>query len=164
MVGAPALMCADPSARTARCSQTAPAIEKAITEASLGLNPSSDGKVIRAKVPKASKEIRDASLKRLSEAAEVVSQAPATCPGARAARCAAACFRCVPLTCGGGWPQTKRNVRKVRHKALDSIKKLEHVSSDDTFRMQKDVQGVTDEAVEAVAALQAKKKADIESG
>jgi len=52
----------------------------------------------------------------------------------------------------------------VRHKALDSIKKLEHVSSDDTFRMQKDVQGVTDEAVEAVAALQAKKKADIESG
>jgi len=80
-------MCADPSARTARCSQTAPAIEKAITEASLGLNPSSDGKVIRAKVPKASKEIRDASLKRLSEAAEVVSQAPATPDLPRSSRC-----------------------------------------------------------------------------
>ena len=57
--------------------QTAAAVEKAITDADLGLNPSSDGKVIRAKVPKASKEVRAASLKHLSESAELVRVAQA---------------------------------------------------------------------------------------
>lgn len=65
----------DPNENTVLCcaSQTVADIEKAITKAELGLNPSSDGKVLRAKVPKASAEVRDRSIKQLSEAAEMVS-------------------------------------------------------------------------------------------
>ncbi len=62
-----------PGAR--RNAQTIADIEKAITEADLGLNPSSDGKTIKAKVPKASKEVRAHSLKQLSDAAETVRSA-----------------------------------------------------------------------------------------
>ncbi|KAA0163012.1 hypothetical protein FNF31_03067 [Cafeteria roenbergensis] len=104
-------------------------IEKAITEADLGLNPSSDGKTIKAKVPKASKEVRAHSLKQLSDAAET----------------------------------TKVNIRKLRHKVVDLVKKQEGVSEDDIYRTLQDLQTTTSAVTDAVTAVQHKKKEEIES-
>lgn len=55
--------------------------------------------------------------------------------------------------------ETKQRVRGVRQKAVDKLKKMEHVSTDETFRLIKVVQEVTnDVSKEVVDAAEARKR------
>ena len=55
------------------------------------------------------------------------------------------------------------NIRKLRHKVVDLLKKQEGVSEDDTFRMLQELQTVTSSVTESVTAVHHKKKEEIES-
>lgn len=57
----------------------------------------------------------------------------------------------------------KASIRRMRQAALDKLKKLEGVSSDDVFRQVKEVQAVANAATDEVTRLADKKKAEIES-
>jgi ribosome recycling factor len=57
----------------------------------------------------------------------------------------------------------KAAIRRVRQGALDKLKKMEGVSSDEVFRLMKDVTAVTTAATEEVTKLAEKKKQEIEA-
>jgi ribosome recycling factor len=141
--------------------QTVAAIEKAIADADLGLNPSSDGKVVRAKVPKASAEVRDRSIKQLAEAAETVRGAPQNPAALHRCRCRCFASRTACVSDCEQVLQTKKNIRRVRQQAVTSIKALDTVSSDDIFRMQQEVQEATKQASDRVTEIQNTKRAAI---
>jgi ribosome recycling factor len=59
--------------------------------------------------------------------------------------------------------QTKKNIRRVRQKAVDRIKKQEGVGADETFRLLQDVQKLTNDMTEQVSKLRDTKAAEIEA-
>lgn len=82
---------------------------------------------ITVKIPKASKEVREQSIKQLAAAAET----------------------------------TRKNVRNLRKRVMDRIKKEEGVSADDTFRWLKEAQDATNAALDKVTAIHDAKKAEL---
>jgi len=103
------------------------AIEKAIRDADLGLNPATQGNLIRVPLPVLSEERRKELVKVVHKLAE----------------------------------EGKIAVRHARTDALSKIKKLEHVSSDDKTRAEKDVQKLTDDHVKQIDGLIHAKEAEI---
>ena len=103
------------------------AIEKAIRDADLGLNPASQGNLIRVPLPALSEERRRELVKVVHKLAE----------------------------------EGKIAVRHARTDALSKIKKLEHISSDDKSRAEKDVQKLTDDHVKQIDGLIHAKEAEI---
>lgn len=105
----------------------APAIEKAIRDCDLGLNPASAGGVIRVPIPALNEERRRDLVKVVHKLAE----------------------------------EGRVGVRHHRHEALQSIKKLEHVSEDEKKHAEKDVQKVTDDHIKHIDELVKAKEAEI---
>jgi ribosome recycling factor len=103
------------------------AIEKAIRDAGLGLNPASQATLIRVPVPALSEERRKELVKVIHKLAE----------------------------------DGRIAVRHARTDALHKLKKLEHVSEDETLRAEKDVQKLTDDHVKLVDQLTESKEAEI---
>jgi ribosome recycling factor len=103
------------------------AIEKAIRDADLGLNPATQGNLIRVPLPALSEERRKELVKVVHKLAE----------------------------------EGKIAVRHARTDALGKIKKLEHVSSDDKTRAEKDIQKLTDDHVKQIDGLIHTKEAEI---
>ena len=103
------------------------AIEKAIREADLGLNPATQGNLIRVPLPALSQERRKELVKVVHKLAE----------------------------------ESRIAVRHARTDAISRIKKLEHVSSDDKTRAEKDVQKLTDEHIKQIDGLIHSKEAEI---
>jgi len=103
------------------------AIEKAILEADLGLNPASHGELIRIPLPVLTEERRKELVRLTHKLSE----------------------------------EGKIAVRHARQEAINKIKKLEHTSSDDKTRGEKDVQRLTDEHVKRIDDLIASKEAEI---
>jgi ribosome recycling factor len=104
-----------------------PAIEKAIRDGGLGLNPATQGNLIRVPLPALSEERRKELVKVVHKLAE----------------------------------EGKIAVRHARTDALSRIKKLEHVSSDDKTRAEKDIQKLTDDHVKQIDGLIQTKEAEI---
>jgi ribosome recycling factor len=105
----------------------APAIEKAIRDGGLGLNPATQGNLIRVPLPALSEERRKELVKVVHKFAE----------------------------------EGKVAVRHARTDALSRIKKLEHISSDDKTRAEKDIQKLTDDHVKQIDGLIHTKEAEI---
>jgi ribosome recycling factor len=105
----------------------APAIEKAIRDCDLGLNPASSGGVIRVPIPALNEERRRDLVKVVHKLAE----------------------------------EGRVSVRHHRHEALQSIKKLDHVSEDEKKHAEKDVQKVTDDHIKHIDELVKAKEAEI---
>ena len=105
----------------------APAIEKAIRDGGLGLNPATQGNLIRVPLPALSEERRRELVKVVHKFAE----------------------------------EGKVAVRHARTDALSRIKKLEHISSDDKTRAEKDIQKLTDDHVKQIDGLIHTKEAEI---
>ena len=103
------------------------AIEKAIREADLGLNPATQGNLIRVPLPALSQERRKELVKVVHKLAE----------------------------------EGRIAVRHARTDAISRIKKLEHVSSDDKTRAEKDVQKLTDDHIKQIDGLIHAKEAEI---
>ncbi len=102
-------------------------IEKAIRDADLGLNPATQGSLIRVPLPALSEERRKELVKLVHKLAE----------------------------------EGKIAVRHARTDAISRIKKLDHVSSDDKTRAEKDVQKLTDDHVQQIDGLIQSKEAEI---
>lgn len=106
----------------------AKAVDAAIREAGLGLNPQAEGQVLRVPIPPLSEERR----KDLTKVAHKYAE------------------------------QAKISVRNVRRDALEALKKREKdrdISQDQHRKLEKDVQGVTDEMIKKVdETLQHKEK------
>jgi ribosome recycling factor len=102
-------------------------VEKAIRDAGLGLNPATQGTLIRVPLPALSEERRKELVKLVHKLAE----------------------------------EGRIAVRHARTDALSRIKKLEHVSSDDKTRAEKDVQKLTDEHIKQIDGLIHSKEAEI---
>ena len=102
-------------------------IEKAIREADLGLNPSTQGNLIRVPLPALSEERRKELVKVVHKLAE----------------------------------EGKIAVRHARTDAISRIKKLEHISSDDKPRGEKEIQKLTDDHVKQIDGLIHAKEAEI---
>jgi ribosome recycling factor len=103
------------------------AIEKAIRDGGLGLNPATQGALIRVPLPALSEERRKELVKVVHKFAE----------------------------------EGKVAVRHARTDALSRIKKLEHISSDDKTRAEKDIQKLTDDHVKQIDGLIHTKEAEI---
>ncbi len=103
------------------------AIEKAIRDAGLGLNPASQATLIRVPIPALSEERRRELVKVIHKLAE----------------------------------EGRIAVRHARTDALHKLKKLEHVSEDETTRAEKDVQKLTDDHVKLTDELTQSKEAEI---
>ncbi|HET9482281.1 MAG TPA: ribosome recycling factor [Candidatus Polarisedimenticolia bacterium] len=103
------------------------AIERAIREVDLGLNPATQGNLIRVPLPALSEERRKELVKVVHKLAE----------------------------------EGKIAVRHARTDALSRIKKLEHVSSDDKTRAEKEIQKLTDDHVKQIDGLIHTKEAEI---
>ena len=103
------------------------AIEKAIRDSDLGLNPATQGNLIRVPLPALSEERRRELVKVVHKLAE----------------------------------EGKIAVRHARTDALCRIKKLEHISSDDKTRAEKDIQKLTDDNVKQIDGLIHAKEAEI---
>ena len=103
------------------------AIEKAIRDAGLGLNPATQGNLIRVPLPALSEERRKELVKVVHKLAE----------------------------------EGRIAVRHARTDAISRIKKLEHVSSDDKTRAEKDVQKLTDDHIKQIDGLIHAKEAEI---
>jgi ribosome recycling factor len=103
------------------------AIEKAIRDSDLGLNPASQGNLIRVPLPALSEERRKELVKVVHKLAE----------------------------------EGKIAVRHARTDAIAKVKKLEHVSSDDKTRAEKDIQKLTDDHVKQIDGLIHTKEAEI---
>jgi len=105
----------------------APAIEKAIRDSDLGLNPATQGNLVRVPLPPLSQERRKELVKVVHKLAE----------------------------------EGRIAVRHARTDAISRIKKLEHVSSDDKTRAEKDVQKLTDDHIKQIDGLIHAKEAEI---
>jgi len=103
------------------------AIEKAIRDSDLGLNPATQGNLIRVPLPALSEERRKELVKVVHKLAE----------------------------------EGKIAVRHARTDAISKVKKLEHVSSDDKTRAEKDIQKLTDDHVKQIDGLIHAKEAEI---
>ena len=103
------------------------AVEKAIRDAGLGLNPATQGNLIRVPLPVLSEERRRELVKVVHKLAE----------------------------------EGRIAVRHARTDTLSRVKKLEHVSSDDKTRAEKDVQKLTDEHIKQIDGLIHAKEAEI---
>ena len=102
-------------------------IEKAIRDSDLGLNPATQGNLIRVPLPALSEERRRELVKVVHKLAE----------------------------------EGKIAVRHARTDALSRVKKLEHISSDDKTRAEKDIQKLTDDHVKQIDGLIHAKEAEI---
>jgi ribosome recycling factor len=104
------------------------AVDGAIREAGLGLNPQAEGQVLRVPIPPLSEERR----KDLTKVAHKYAE------------------------------QAKVSVRNVRRDGLEALKKREKdrdITQDQHRKLEKDVQGVTDEMIKKVdETLQHKEK------
>jgi ribosome recycling factor len=104
------------------------AVDGAIREAGLGLNPQAEGQVLRVPIPPLSEERR----KDLTKVAHKYAE------------------------------QAKVSVRNVRRDGLEALKKREkdrNITQDQHRKLEKDVQGVTDEMIKKVdETLQHKEK------
>lgn len=58
--------------------------------------------------------------------------------------------------------QAKARVRRVRQDAMDGLKKVEGVSSDEVFRRTKEVEAATKTFMEKIDAVAEKKKKEVE--
>ena len=105
----------------------AQAIEKAIRDCDLGLNPASSGGVIRVPIPALNEE-------RRRDLVKVVHKLAA---------------------------EGRVAVRHHRQEALQSLKKLEHISEDEKKHAEKDVQKITDDHVKHIDELVKAKEAEI---
>ena len=103
------------------------AIEKAIREADLGLNPASQGGIIRIPIPALTEERRRELVKVVHKLAE----------------------------------EGKVAVRHARHEAKEALKKMTHVSEDETRHTDKDLQKVTDDHIKTVDEMVKHKEAEI---
>jgi ribosome recycling factor len=107
-----------------------PAIEKAIFSSDLGLNPSSDGKMIRISIPQLTEERRRdlvKSVKKISEEYRVA-------------------------------------VRNIRRDTIDLLKKQKsnkEIPEDDFFRLQEEIQQVTDRFVKQIDEILAEKEKEV---
>jgi len=121
---------ATPTQATATCFDpaTAKAVSTAIRD-KLALNPSiEDGGVVKIPLPRVSMETRQKTAADLNKKSETFRQ----------------------------------RIRKIRRKSLDIVKKgvagkLEHVSKDDAFRVQKEIEELTEKMIQAVNDLAEKK-------
>ena len=107
-----------------------PEIEKAIQKSDLGLNPSSDGKVVRLTIPPLTEDRRRDLVKMVKKMAEDV----------------------------------RISIRNARREALELLKELEkehEISEDDMHKHQKNIQTVTDEYIEKVDQIAAKKDKEV---
>jgi ribosome recycling factor len=113
-----------------------PALGKAVATAvrnKLSLNPSVDeGGIVQIPIPRVSLESRQTTSAQVKKRAEVFRQ----------------------------------RIRGVRRKALDIVKqgvagKLEHVSKDDAFRVQKDIESMADDIIQKINVAADKKHEDI---
>ena len=104
------------------------AVEKAIVEANLGLNPMNDGQMIRIAVPPLSEERRTEIIKianRFTEEARVA-------------------------------------VRNARHEAMNALRNEKAtVPEDDMKRFEKELQDLTDKAIEAMDAKLKEKEVEL---
>jgi ribosome recycling factor len=104
------------------------AVEKAIVEANLGLNPMNDGQMIRIPIPPLSEERRNEIIRianRFTEDARV-------------------------------------SARNARREALDSLKALKSsIPEDDFKRYEKEIQELTDKAIEAMDAKLKEKESEL---
>ena len=105
----------------------APAIEKAIRDSDLGLNPASSGGIIRVPIPPLNEERRRDLVKVVHKLAE----------------------------------EGRVAVRHHRHEALQTIKKLDHVSEDDKKHAERDIQKVTDDHIRHIDEMVKAKEAEI---
>ncbi len=103
------------------------AVEKAIRDSDLGLNPQSQGTLVRIPIPALNEERRRDLVKVMHKLAE----------------------------------EGRVAVRHARHEALGAIKKLQHVSEDDTKHGEKDVQKVTDEHIKGIEEMVKAKELEI---
>ncbi len=103
------------------------AVEKAIRDSDLGLNPQSQGTLVRIPIPALNEERRRDLVKVMHKLAE----------------------------------EGRVAVRHARHEALGAIKKLAHVSEDDTKHGEKDVQKVTDEHIKRIEEMVKAKEQEI---
>ena len=107
-----------------------PEIEKAIQKSDLGLNPASDGKLVRLTIPPLTEERRRDLVKMVKKMAEDV----------------------------------RISIRNARREALELLKELEkehEISEDDMHKHQKNIQQVTDEYIEKVDQIAAKKDKEV---
>ena len=103
------------------------AIEKGIRESDLGLNPVSQGGVIRVPLPPLTEERRRDLVKIVHKLAE----------------------------------ECRVAVRHARHEAKEALKKVEHVSEDDTRHTEHELQKVTDDHIKNIDELVAAKEQEI---
>ncbi len=103
------------------------AIEKAIQSSDLGLNPSSDGTIIRVPLPPLTEERRKELVKIVRKLAE----------------------------------EGRIAIRHARTDAIAKVKKVEHVSDDDKFHSEKDMQKLHDDAIAKIESLVKAKEEEI---
>ena len=101
-------------------------IRKGITEANIGLNPSTDGQVIRLSIPPLSEERRQELIHLMKQKLE----------------------------------SGRIMIRQVRQEAMNDVKKMD-LPEDETSRLEKDVQILTDESIEHIDNLGKKKEEDL---
>jgi len=103
------------------------AIEKAITEAGLGLNPAAQGGIIRVPIPALNEERRRDLAKVVHKLAE----------------------------------EGKVGVRHHRQEGMTALKKIDHVSEDETKHAEKDMQKATDDHIKHIDEMVKAKEAEI---
>ncbi len=106
------------------------AIEKAIREADLGLNPANKGDALYINIPPLTEERRKALVKTAHQLAE----------------------------------EARIAIRNVRRHTLEKLRKRakeEHLPEDDERRAENEIQGLTDEYIQKVNEILAKKEAEI---
>lgn len=101
-------------------------IRKGILESNTGLNPSSDGRVIRISIPPLSTERREELIHLMHQKLE----------------------------------NGKVMVRQVRHESMNNIKKG-NLPEDETSRLEKEIQKITDETMAEIEALGKKKEEEL---
>ena len=104
------------------------AVEKAIVEANLGLNPMNDGQMIRISIPPLSEERRSEIIKIANRFTE----------------------------------EARISVRNARHEAINAIRSEKaSIPEDDMKRYEKELQDLTDKAIEAMDAKLKEKEAEL---
>lgn len=103
-------------------------IRKGITEANVGLNPSTDGQVIRISIPPLSEERRQELIHAMKQKLE----------------------------------NGRVMIRQIRHEAMDHVKKnAESLGEDEVFRLEKEVQNLTDSRIAEIDNIGKKKEEDL---
>jgi ribosome recycling factor len=105
-------------------------IEKAIQKSDLGVNPMSDGKIVRLVFPRLTEERRKELTKLGGKMLETTKIA-------------------------------MRNVRRDTNEKLKKMEKDKALSKDDVFRLQEDVQKMTDRYIAMVEGIYAEKEKEI---